>query len=45
MCVCLLNFPCVYVDNMLRLNKKDVTAMAKQMKTASHASPAKKLKI
>ncbi|KAL9297730.1 hypothetical protein ACSQ67_023626 [Phaseolus vulgaris] len=30
---------------MLGLSKKDVTAMAKQMKTASHTSPAKNPKM
>jgi len=31
--------------NMLKLNKKDLTAMAKKMKAASHSSPPKELKM
>jgi len=30
---------------MLRLNKKDLVAMAKKMKAVLHSSPAKELKI
>jgi len=32
-------------DNMLRLNKKDLVAMAKKMKVVSHSSPGKELKM
>jgi len=32
-------------DNMLRLNKKDLAAMAKKMKAASPSFPAKELKM
>jgi len=30
---------------MLRLNKKDLAAMAKKMKVVSHSSPAKEMKM
>ena len=34
-----------HVDNMFKLKKKDLAAMAKKIKTVSQASPAKDLKL
>jgi len=44
-CVFVESFFVSNADNMLRLSKKDLAAMAKKMKAASHSSPAKEMKM
>ena len=44
-CVFVESFFVSNADNMLRLNKKELTAMAKKMKVAPRSSPAKELKM